>query len=151
GARSTALTAPTGLAVLNGDLYVVDSGNNRVLRFRKPLTVPADQQPIPDLCIGQSSFNTRTPNAPNQQITNQGILLNPGGQTIFRAAIAFDRASPPNLWLTDSGNNRVLRFPGTAISGNNIFLPSADLEIGQLDFVSKQPILPSNDAGRHIR
>jgi hypothetical protein len=27
------LTYPTGLAALNGDLYVVDSGNNRVLRY----------------------------------------------------------------------------------------------------------------------
>jgi hypothetical protein len=31
------LTYPTGLAALNGDLYVVDTGNNRVLRFPKPI------------------------------------------------------------------------------------------------------------------
>src|SRR5947207_1843895 len=37
-AFSTGLFGPSGLAVLAGDLYVVDSGNNRVLRFRKPFS-----------------------------------------------------------------------------------------------------------------
>src|SRR5262249_4248512 len=127
---------------------------NRILRYRKPTSLPADQQPVPDLCIGQSSFNTRTPNAPNQQIGNQGILLNSGNGTVFTGAIAFD--TNKNLWFTDSGNNRVLRFPASAInsnstSGSTVFLPTADLEIGQLDFVSKQPTLPSSDTGRRTR
>ena len=56
--RSTWMRAPSGLAVLDGDLYVVDGGNNRVLRFRKPLNVPADQQHVPDLVIGQTSMNS---------------------------------------------------------------------------------------------
>ena len=56
GGLSTGFAAPTGLAVDQGDLYVADSGNNRVLRFRKPFTTPPDQL-IPDLCIGQPSFN----------------------------------------------------------------------------------------------
>src|SRR5262245_64713866 len=52
-ARATGLRAPTGLAVLAGDLYVVDGGNNRILRFRKPLNQPGDQPYVPDLVIGQ--------------------------------------------------------------------------------------------------
>ena len=51
-----------------GDLYVADSGNNRVLRFRKPFTTPQDQL-IPDLCIGQPSFNANKPNYPLVQNT----------------------------------------------------------------------------------
>ena len=38
GGLSTGFAAPTGLAVDQGDLYVADSGNNRVLRFRKPFS-----------------------------------------------------------------------------------------------------------------
>src|SRR6267378_8189814 len=47
---SVGLSSPTGLAVNNGNLYVVDSGNNRILRFPTP-TSQTDQ--LPDLVIGQ--------------------------------------------------------------------------------------------------
>ena len=41
---STGFTLPFGLAVFQGDLYVADAGNNRVLRFRKPF---AADRPVP--------------------------------------------------------------------------------------------------------
>ena len=44
--RTTAVAGPTGIAVLNGDLYVVDSGNNRVLRYAKPFSVPVLMQRV---------------------------------------------------------------------------------------------------------
>ena len=78
---STGFAAPTGLAVDQGDLYVADSGNNRVLRFRKPFGTPSDQL-VPDLCIGQPSFNSRIVNYPLGQATtptDKGIALNTGG------------------------------------------------------------------------
>src|ERR1017187_1886805 len=59
---STGFIYPTGLAVDQGDLYVADSGNNRILRFRKPFAALPGQGP--DLCIGQPSFNSRTVNYP---------------------------------------------------------------------------------------
>jgi uncharacterized protein (TIGR03437 family) len=142
---STGFTLPSGLAVFQGDLYVADAGNNRVLRFRKPFSA-TDQ--FPDLCIGQPNFNSTAPNYPGGQAaspTDKGIALN-NGNTAFTVAITFDTAG--NLWLTDSANNRVLRYAAKDISPNNVFAPTANLEIGQLDFFSKQPNLPTNGVGR---
>jgi uncharacterized protein (TIGR03437 family) len=142
---STGFTLPSGLAVYQGDLYVADAGNNRVLRFRKPFAA-TDQ--FPDLCIGQPNFNSTSANYPGGQAnspTDKGIALN-NGSTAFTAAITFDTAG--NLWLTDSGNNRVLRYAAKDISPSNVFAPTPNLEIGQLDFFSKQPSLPLNGVGR---
>ena len=142
GGLSTGFSAPTGLAVDQGDLYVVDSGNNRVLRFKKPFTTPQDQL-TPDLCIGQPSFNANKPNYPlgqNTTPTEKGIALNTG--TIFVGAIAFD--TQHNLWLADAGNNRVLRYAASDVAkGGFATTISATLEIGQLDFISRQPNLPA--------
>ena len=57
------LTAPTGIAAWNGDLYVVDSGNNRVLRFPKPFANVG--QEVPNLIIGQPTLNSRVTNYPS--------------------------------------------------------------------------------------
>ncbi len=143
---STGFTAPTGLAVDQGDLYVADSGNNRIMRFKKPFDTPPDKL-FPDLCIGQPSFNTNSPNYPLGQSntpTEKGIALNSG--SVFIAAITFD--SERNLWLTDAGNNRVLRYNVADVAkGGFATTISADLEIGQLDFVSRQPNLPATMLG----
>jgi uncharacterized protein (TIGR03437 family) len=145
GGLSTGFAAPTGLAVDQGDLYVVDSGNNRVLRFKKPFTTPPDQL-TPDLCIGQPSFNANKPNYPlgqNATPTEKGIALNTG--TVFVGAITFD--TQHNLWLADAGNNRVLRYAASDVAkGGFATTISATLEIGQLDFISRQPNLPATGA-----
>jgi uncharacterized protein (TIGR03437 family) len=144
---STGFAVPSGVAVYQGDLYVADAGNDRVLRFRKPFSA-TDQ--VPDLCIGQPSFNTTTINYPGGQLnspTDKGLALN-NGNSAFTVAITFD--SQGNLWLTDAGNNRVLRYAAADISPSNKFAPTANLEIGQLDFFSKQPSLPLNGVGRLI-
>src|ERR1035438_7658440 len=72
---STWFAAPTGLAVDQGDLYVADSGNNRILRFRKPFAALPGQL-SPDLCIGQPSFNSAGANYPAGAPTEKGIALN---------------------------------------------------------------------------
>jgi hypothetical protein len=143
---SAGFAAPTGLAVDQGDLYVADSGNNRILRFKKPFDTPPDKL-SPDLCIGQPSFNTNSPNYPLNQAakpTVNGIALNNG--SVFTAAIAFD--TQHNLWFTDAGNNRVLRYKAADVAkGGFAATISADLEIGQLDFVSRQLNLPNTPTG----
>jgi uncharacterized protein (TIGR03437 family) len=136
---TTGLAGPAGLAVLNGDLYVADSGNNRVLRFRSPFSAPAGQQQFPDLCLGQTSFQTRTANAPNGVISEKGIS-SPG-------ALRFDSAG--NLWVADTGNNRVLEYLAADISKSSTpFGVVAKLEIGQLDLISKADPLQPSDAQR---
>ena len=142
---STGLNTPTGLAVYkSGNLYVVDSGNNRVLRYPKPFSQTG--QPFPDLYVGQPSLSSRLPNQPNGQVSAQGIYTagstTTGSIQVFVAGIAFDSAG--NLWMTDPGNRRVLRFPAAAIAKGGGGL-TADIEIGQVDFVSTQKNLdPTN-------
>jgi uncharacterized protein (TIGR03437 family) len=141
---STGLNTPTGLAVYKSDLYVVDSGNNRVLRYPKPFSQTG--QTFPDLYIGQTNLSSRVPDQPNGQVSAQGIFTagnTAGGATqVFVAYLAFDPAG--NLWMTDPGNRRVLRFPAAAIAKGGGGL-AADIEIGQVDFVSTQPNLnPAN-------
>jgi uncharacterized protein (TIGR03437 family) len=136
---STGLYQPTGLAVYKSDLYVVDSGNNRVLRYPKPFSQTS--QVLPDLYVGQPSLNSRVPDQPNGLVSAQGIYT-ASNSGVLAANIAFDSAG--NLWMTDPGNRRVLRFPAAAIAKGGGGL-TADIEIGQVDFVSAQKTLdPTN-------
>ena len=59
---TTGLSYPTGLAVYKGDLYVADSGNNRVLRYKAPFAQYAQtgSYPTPDLYVGQPSLKSKT-------------------------------------------------------------------------------------------
>lgn len=130
GVRNTGLASPTGLAVDKaGNLYVVDSGNNRVLRFPTPFT---QANLFPDLAIGQTSFNTNGANPGG--ISGSTLSLN-NANGVFQAYIAFDAAG--NLFVADAGNNRVLGFSAAdlatspAVSG-----PTAFVVLGQLDSAS---------------
>jgi len=137
---ASGLCDPTGLAVdANGNLYVADSGNNRVLRYPAPFAANASATPTPDLVLGQ-------PDAFTSRITNQGVARSaktiwlsyvpapsalPGAPYIV--GLAFDSAG--NLYVTDPGNSRVLRYPAASLTaGNND--PAADIVLGQADFTS---------------
>jgi len=51
---ATSMTAPTGVTVdSRGNVYAVDSGNNRILRFPQPFAQTGAQ--TPDIAIGQAS------------------------------------------------------------------------------------------------
>ncbi|HEY2845329.1 MAG TPA: hypothetical protein VGJ09_16820, partial [Bryobacteraceae bacterium] len=53
--------------------------------------------------------------------------------TVLRTGMALDAQG--NLWVTDAGNNRVLRFPAAQLVAGTIE-PAADLVLGQSDFIS---------------
>ena len=128
-ANANSLFAPSGLAVdRNGNLYVVDTGNNRVLRFPRGST-------LPDLVIGQASFNSRAVNSASASTLS---LNGP-------VSLAFDRANPPNLYLTDIGNSRVLRFAASDLTAGARG-PSANLVLGQPDFTTSTRAEQPNDA-----
>jgi uncharacterized protein (TIGR03437 family) len=113
-----------GLAVdpTTGDLYVADSANNRVLRFRDPF---ANSKAQPDAVYGQPDFNTTTANS-------SGISASSMSKPF---AVALDAGG--NLWVADAGNNRLLRFGANSLSSAPP--PPADTVIGQKDFVSYSP------------
>lgn len=125
-ALTTGLHSPTGMAVDGaGNLYVADSADNRIVRYPKPFAQPAGYQ-FPDLIIGQTSFAASTANNGGLKASTLSLA---GGHT----GLVFD--SSGNLWVTDTNNNRVLRFPASVLTaGQNA--PSADTVIGQKDFVS---------------
>jgi len=130
----TGLNQPAGLAVdAQGNLYVADSGNNRILRFPKPFQ-QADQGRTPieaDLVIGQTGF---TANRANQggAVAAGTIALSTSAGT-YRSGLVFDSAG--NLWFSDAANHRVLRYPAEVLrQGTNG--PAADLVLGQPDFTT---------------
>jgi uncharacterized protein (TIGR03437 family) len=131
GARSTGFNRPSGIAVdASGNLYVADTLNNRVLRFPHPMSQPTGAPQLPDLVIGQTSFNTSAANAGG---ISAATLALASSSAFTRSGIALDGAG--NLWVADTFNNRVLRYPASVLkSGGNG--PSADLVVGQPDFVT---------------
>ncbi len=115
-----------------GDLYVPDSYNNRVLRFESPF----DNDEIADEVWGQPDFT--------------GVFCNQGNRTPSAETLCFH--SPTNryradwygsgvevgpdgsLWIADSGNHRVLRFPVNPPSGAEG--KRSDLVLGQSTFTT---------------
>ncbi len=107
----TTIGNPTAVAFdSKGDLWVVDSSNNRVLEYEPPFTTGE----AASLVIGQTSLTGSGDSSP------AGSLFGPTG-------IAFDPSG--NLWVVDTGNNRVLEFKTPFSNGE-----SASLVIGQPTF-----------------
>jgi uncharacterized protein (TIGR03437 family) len=145
--QTTGLSSPAGLAVDGtGNLYVVDSANNRILRFPQPLAQPGGT-PLPDIVIGQSSFATGGANQGGISAATFSFttLSVPAGSTSSttpaEAFITFDSAG--NLWVADSGNNRVLRFNASVLGSQAKSGPSADIVLGQVNFISNTYNPPS--------
>jgi uncharacterized protein (TIGR03437 family) len=92
---SQTLTAPQGVFIdAAANLYVADTGANRVVIFPNTQAAPLAGTPA-SFVVGQSSF----------QATSGG------SGTLFKAPgdVSVDEAG--NIYVADSGNNRVLVFP----------------------------------------
>ena len=89
-----------------GNLYVADDGNNRVVQFRPPFSNGMDA----DIVIGQPNFNSRTAGAGPSSF---------GGDGLFLEASGFVYTDPQGrIWVSDRQNQRVMLFePG----GNRSF------------------------------
>lgn len=147
------LFRPTGVAVdSSGNLFVVDSGNNRVVRYARPFS----QQDVvlADMVIGQTRLSDRAANQGSTTPTERTISTNPNNSTNCSAClystITFDGSG--NLWLTDTGNNRILRYPAAVIASNaKDNAPAADVVLGMSDFTTRPTadnIAPNTAAGR---
>jgi uncharacterized protein (TIGR03437 family) len=143
--RSTGLNTPTGLAVRAGNLYVADSGNNRILRFPTPFK---QAEIFPDLVIGQANFTGRNANYTGQ-VSARGIFT-ASGSTVFRVTLVFDASANGNLWVTDPGNRRLLRFSNMD-RADHLGGYDADLVIGQFDFTTIATLVNTTDPAKLAR
>jgi uncharacterized protein (TIGR03437 family) len=143
---SSGFAFPTGIAVdSSGNVYVADAGNNRILRFPSPFKQPAYTVPgtlfTVDLIIGQKTLSSgNSPNEGNQTPSSKTIATNNG--TVSFTSVAIEPGTG-NLWVTDPGNNRVLRYPAGNLTGVE---PQADLVLGQTDL--NTGTLPQTPSGQ---
>jgi uncharacterized protein (TIGR03437 family) len=132
-----------------GNLFVYDAGNNRILRYPRPFEQTTEIKTA-DLVIGQPALVMRNtqgqlivPGAHNQGLSgpNQATLRSATRTsstfTPYFGVLAFDKDG--NLWATDPGNHRVLRYPASRVSGPSNTVDGgeavqSDLVLGQPDF-----------------
>ena len=137
---SSGLTFPAGIAVDDrGNLYAADSGNNRIVRYRKPFEQQGELV-LADFVIGQPGLNSRTPNQGG--LSARSLLLTAGNSPLISALTFSEDGS---LYVADAGNHRVLRYPAGALAEGAPDQPDANLVLGQLDFRSSVPLPSSSD------
>ncbi len=107
-------------------LYVADTSNNRILGFANFSSAQSGQ--VADIVIGQPDLFHVVANYPSGQASQ------PNAQNL-NAPIGLAVDSAGNLYVADTGNGRILRFPAPFASGVTAN-ESADLVIGQSNFTS---------------
>jgi uncharacterized protein (TIGR03437 family) len=149
--NSSGLYRPIGLVVdAQGNLYVADSLNGRVLRFPAPFSYTGTAPEPADLVLGQSSFTETIPDlTANNMGIPYGLAFSPSCNTPSQAC-----ASPNGLVVSDEYFNRVLYIPttnGTFVAGTDNG-KAATVVFGQSGFNAKDPgnTLASMNSPHHI-
>ncbi len=121
-----------------GNLYMIDRWNNRVLEYNQPLSTNktnGNGDAIADFEWGQKDFTSNgnnrgsyygNPPAPSSDtlfVSHDPTSLN---TNVSARGVSVDLHN--NVWVADTFNNRVLRFPGK--------VSNADLVIGQPNFTT---------------
>ncbi len=114
GTSRTGLSFPSGLAVDSaGRLWVADSGNHRILRFDHPSQLLSGG--AADAVLGQADFTSAVPGGGSTRFTSpSGVWVDPAGR----------------LWVSDTGNHRILHFDQAAAQDG---LAPANGVLGQPD------------------
>jgi len=116
----------------SGNLWVADSADSRVLEFKAPFSSDESASVV----LGESSFSTSYLSGSTG--LNGTVLSTP-------EAIAFD--SSGNLWVSDTGDGRIVEFKAPFSTGENASLvlgvPNLHTEGGGLDLPASQSDLNS--------
>jgi len=111
---ATSLASPRGMAIsAEGDLYVADSANNRVLRFARPFAQTGRLRA--DLVLGQGGFTS--------------ALSAAVSASSLRSPLAVALGAEGQVFVSDTGNSRVLEYPASPTNG-----AAAIRVFGQTDF-----------------
>lgn len=118
-----------------GNLYVADSFNHRVLKFNSPFTTDR----VADEVWGQTDFSGNGCNLTGGVGNGYTVPPLPTSSsfcfhTIGSHGSGVTLDSTGNLWVADGGNNRVLRFSKNQQTG--VISKTADLVLGQPNFTS---------------
>ena len=141
GPSNFVFSNPEGMAYTGTDLFLADSGNNRVLDL--PQVGGASVFGPATRVLGQDYFNT---NSPNLIEGREFQFFGPvGNRDYVDAAIAIDNGTgTPHLYISDPYNNRVLGFKDlrTFVNGGK---NKADIVLGQADFTTAMANYPTGD------
>jgi len=131
------LLYPGRIIARDGDVWISDSGNSRVLHY----TAPSVNKPFADAVFGQyGSFTSRAKN--NDSTGNHGTTPS-ADNLLYCIGIALDAYG--NLYIADWQNNRVLRFDDPLATDT-----TADAVLGQPDFTSGSPDNGGLELGLHL-
>jgi hypothetical protein len=153
----TGLCLPTGVAVdSNGDLYIADFENDRVVEYNAPYAAyaglgdtctaaaPCQNQLLANLVFGQPSFTTFSCNrgaGENKPATNEG-LYGPEGVSV--------NPTTGDLYVADTLNNRVLAFLDPLASGGGTPGTSGSAGDTTTDYVFGQTSLIAIDCNQNL-
>lgn len=115
------MSQPAGIRVINNQLYVVDSGNHRVLRWD---TLPTEDGEIPSLVMGQDNLECNESN--RRGLIGSGSLFFPMG---------ISTGDDKHVFVADKDNHRILIWnkPPFANGWN------ADVVLGQSQMDEREP------------
>ena len=127
------LSAPNNVYCYGDKLFIVDSGNNRVLIYN---SIPTSNNASADVVIGQVDFNSGQ--------ANQGNASNPSANSLQTPSAVW--VNNEKLFIADSYNYRLLIYNSIPTSNN----ASADVVIGQVDFNARIYNEPSANKLRYV-
>jgi hypothetical protein len=113
-AEEDTLSLPAGLCVIDGKLYVIDSGNHRVARWNG---IPSDDGEPPTLVMGQDNLEENEAN--RQGLVGSGSLFFPTG---------ICSGDDQHVFVADKDNHRVLIWKKPPFSDGW----NADISLGQV-------------------
>ena len=120
GISASTFAMPTGIALDSKDhMWVVDTGNSRVLMFKPDFNTGN----AATLVLGQNDFVSASPNQSPYGVPPTGATLS------YPQGIFTQKAT--DVWVGDTSNNRTVQFASPYTSGM-----SASLVLGQPDFNS---------------
>jgi sugar lactone lactonase YvrE len=121
GATDSTFFNPVDICIDDsGNMWVADLWNNRVLKFNDVNNKPKGARS--DLVLGQVNFGSNSP------ALSQSGMNNPNGVCVSGTG------NNTKVWVTDSQNNRVLRFDNPTANGK-----TADGVLGQINFTNNLP------------